>query len=29
MTRRFAISWDTGAMAIVYVTAVAITYWLR
>jgi cation:H+ antiporter len=29
MTKRFAISWDTGTMAIVYGTAVAIAYWLR
>ena len=29
MTKRFAVAWDTGAMAAVYVAAVALTYLLR
>ncbi len=29
MTKRFAISWDTGAMAAVYGTAIGLTYLLR
>ena len=29
MTKRFAIAWDTGAMAAVYVTAVGVAYLLR
>ena len=29
MTKRFAIAWDTGAMAAVYVAAVALAYLLR
>jgi cation:H+ antiporter len=29
MTKRFAVSWDTGAMAAVYVTAVGLAYLLR
>jgi cation:H+ antiporter len=29
MTKRFAVAWDTGAMAAVYVTAVLLTYLLR
>jgi len=29
MTKRFAIAWDTGAMAAVYVTAVSLAYLLR
>jgi cation:H+ antiporter len=29
MTKRFAVSWDTGAMAAVYVTAVMLAYVLR
>lgn len=29
MTKRFAVSWDTGAMAAVYATAVALSYLLR
>ena len=29
MTKRFAVAWDTGAMAAVYVTAVSLAYWLR
>ena len=29
MTKRFAIAWDTGAMAAVYVTAVGLAYLLR
>jgi hypothetical protein len=28
MTKRFAVSWDTGAIAAVYVTAVALAYLL-
>jgi cation:H+ antiporter len=29
MTKRFAVTWDTGAMAVVYVTAVVLSYLLR
>lgn len=29
MTKRFAVAWDTGAMAAVYVAAVALAYLLR
>lgn len=29
MTKRFAVSWDTGAMAVVYVTAVTLAYMFR
>jgi cation:H+ antiporter len=29
MTKRFAVAWDTGAMAAVYVTAVSLAYLLR
>ena len=29
MTKRFVVAWDTGAMAAVYVAAVALTYLLR
>jgi len=29
MTKRFAVAWDTGAMAAVYVVAVTLAYWLR
>ena len=29
MTKRFAVAWDTGAMAAVYVTAVSVAYLLR
>jgi cation:H+ antiporter len=29
VTKRFAVNWDTGAMAAVYVTAVALVYLLR
>jgi cation:H+ antiporter len=29
LTKRFAVGWDTGAMAAVYVTAVALSYFLR
>lgn len=29
MTKRFAVAWDTGAMAAVYVTAVTLAYLLR
>jgi cation:H+ antiporter len=29
MTKRFAVAWDTGAMAAVYLTAVALAYVLR
>jgi cation:H+ antiporter len=29
LTKRFAISWDTGAMAVVYATAVGLSYLLR
>jgi cation:H+ antiporter len=29
MTKRFAVAWDTGAMAAVYVTAVTLAYGLR
>jgi cation:H+ antiporter len=29
LTKRFAVAWDTGAMAAVYVTAVALAYLLR
>ena len=29
MTKRFAVAWDTGTIAAVYVTAVALAYLLR
>ncbi len=29
MTKRFAVAWDTGAMAAVYVTAVSLAYLLQ
>jgi cation:H+ antiporter len=29
MTKRFAVAWDTGAMAVVYVTAVILSYLFR
>jgi cation:H+ antiporter len=29
MTKRFAVTWDTGAMAVVYATAVVLSYLLR
>jgi cation:H+ antiporter len=29
MTKRFVVTWDTGAMAAVYVTAVGLAYLLR
>jgi cation:H+ antiporter len=29
LTKRFAVAWDTGAMAAVYVTAVTLAYFLR
>lgn len=29
MTKRFAVAWDTGTMAAVYVTAVVFAYVLR
>jgi hypothetical protein len=29
MTKRFAVTWDTGAMAVVYVAAVVLVYLLR
>lgn len=29
ITKRFAVTWDTGAMAVVYVTAVTLAYLLR
>jgi len=28
-TKRFAVTWDTGAMAAVYAAAIALTYLLR
>jgi hypothetical protein len=29
LTKRFAVAWDTGAIAAVYVTAVGLAYLLR
>jgi hypothetical protein len=29
ITKRFAVAWDTGAIAVVYVTAVGLAYVLR
>jgi len=29
LTKRFAVAWDTGAIAAVYVFAVVLSYWLR
>jgi hypothetical protein len=29
ITKRFAVAWDTGAIAAVYVTAVGLAYLLR
>ena len=29
ISKRFAVTWDTGAMAVVYVTAVTLAYLLR
>ena len=29
MTKRFAVTWDTGALAVVYVAAVALVYLLK
>jgi len=29
LTKRFAVTWDTGAMAVVYAAAVVLAYLLR